>query len=73
MIYSMLQLMDLQLLSAHRQYLKLTSGNYYFPPDIFIPSNLPYSCNHRLANYTRPFAHTNYICMYILFLVLSPH
>ena len=69
---SMLQLLDLQLLSACRQYLKLTTtynittGNSYFPPDIFIPSNFPYSCNHHLANYTRPFARSKY--MYVSFI-----
>ena len=71
----MLQLLDLQPLSVRRQYLKLTTmyniiaGNSYFPPYIFVPSNFPYSCNHRLYNHLPALI----ICIHPMFIVLSPH
>ena len=65
---SMLELLNLPLLSVCRKYLKLTtiynivSGHMYFPSSIFLQSNLPYQfiCTSTL-NFIRPFAHTNYM------------
>ena len=63
---SMLQLLNLPCLSVHREYLKLTtmynivSGHMYFPPSIFVQSNLPYYLNRTSTfNFIRPFAHTD--------------
>ena len=65
---SMLQLLNLPRLSVRREYLKPTtmynivSGHMYFPPSIFVQSNLPYYLNRTSTfNFIRPFAHTNYM------------
>ena len=65
---SMLQLLNLPRLSVRRKYLKLTtmynivSGLMHFPSSIFVQSNLPYYLNCTSTfNFTRPFAHTNYM------------
>ena len=57
---SMLQLLNLPRLSVRREY--LVSGHMYFPPSIFVQSNLPYYLNRTSTfNFIRPFAHTNYM------------
>ena len=49
---SMLQLLDIPPLSTRRKYLKLTTmynivgSHSYFPPDIFVQQNFPYSTHH---------------------------
>lgn len=63
---SMLQLLSIPPLTIRREYLKLTTmyniihGHSHFPSGLFAHSNFPYSSNRSL-NFTRPFAHTNYL------------
>ena len=61
----MLRLLDIPPLSTRRKYLKLTTmynivgSHSYFPPDIFVQRNFPYSTHH--YNFVRPFARTQYM------------
>jgi len=63
---SMLQLLSIPPLTIRCEYLKLTTmyniihGHSHFPSGLFAHSNFPYSSNRSL-NFTRPFAHTNYL------------
>ena len=65
---SMLELLDIPLLAARRKYLKLTTmynivhNNLYFPTDIFVQHNFPYSSYHHISsNFVLPFARTQYL------------
>jgi len=62
----MLEQLDLTPSSQHLKLLNLTTvynivnGTVYFPTGFFVLSHFPYSSNS-VFNYTRPFAHTNYL------------
>ena len=39
----------------------IVNGTTYFPTGYFVQSHFPYSSNHFLTIYTRPFARTNFM------------